>query len=170
MNEPQPQNSKSAPEPTEAEYLAAQAHDAAAAIGAAFSSFKTDLSQGLDPKGLAKQHPWIAIGAAAVAGFAAASTLVPSKEEQALKKLSRIEQALRPEPFSAPPRPAPAEQTGEPQSLKGRVFAEILAALKPALSSALAAYAATRPAPDPQPTNGNGHSSYPQPETNPNPS
>jgi len=55
---------------------------------------KAKLGQGVDPKAWAKEHPWIAVGAAAVAGFAATAALVPSKEEQALKKLAAIERAL----------------------------------------------------------------------------
>ncbi len=59
-----------------------------------FQDLKSKLGQGVDPKAWAAEHPWIAIGAAAVAGFAATAALVPSKEEQALKKLAAIERAL----------------------------------------------------------------------------
>lgn len=162
MNQQKPQTPESSPSTsTEVDYLAEQARQAASAIGSVFSAFKSDLAKGVDPATLAKQHPWIALGAAAVAGFAAASTVIPSKEEQALKKLSRIERALHPEPFASAHTPPPAQPAPEPQSITSRIFAELLSTLKPALSSALAAYAATRtPHHD-----GNGH----PPQTDPNP-
>jgi len=59
-----------------------------------FQDIKAKLGQGVDPKAWAREHPWVTIGAAAVAGFAATAALVPSKEEQALKKLAAIERAL----------------------------------------------------------------------------
>jgi len=79
---------------SESDYLAKQAQDAQAAISQVFQDLKAKLGQGVDPKAWAKEHPWIAVGAAAVAGFAATAALVPSKEEQTLKKLAAIERAL----------------------------------------------------------------------------
>lgn len=147
---------------TEAEYLQNQVNEASAAISGAFAAFKADLMKGADPRAWAHQYPWVAVGAAAVAGFAAASAMVPSKEEQAIKKLERIERALRPEP--APAGPHPGHAAGQPgresKSLAGRLFSEVFSALKPALSSALAAYAAgnaTNGDGD-GPSGGNGHS------------
>lgn len=41
-----------------------------------------------------KIHPWATLGAAAVAGFAAAGVVVQSKEQQALNRLAKLEAAL----------------------------------------------------------------------------
>src|SRR4051794_28407673 len=87
---------KKAPALTEAQFLTNQVNEASAAIGQAFSALKADLSKGLDPKALTDKYPWLTVGAAAVAGFVAASAVVPSKEQQALKRLERIERALHP--------------------------------------------------------------------------
>src|SRR5579862_8238473 len=61
---------------SEAEFLEKQAHDAQAAISKVLQDLKAKVGQGVDPKAWAREHPWIAVGAAAVAGFAATSALV----------------------------------------------------------------------------------------------
>ena len=73
---------------SEQEYLAQQAESAKLALTGAWQEMKTRLAQGVAPQVWAKEYPWITVGAAAVAGFVAATALVPSKEEQALKKLA----------------------------------------------------------------------------------
>jgi hypothetical protein len=159
MNEQKKHNSEKPSDATEAGYLADQVSEASAAIGQAFAALKADLAKGVDPTTLARQYPWATVGAAAVAGFLAASAVVPSKEEQALKKLERIERALRPYPFTPdqPVNPAAAgAAANQNKSITGRIFSEVFSALKPALSSALAAYAAA-PAPEDKNENGNGH-------------
>lgn len=55
---------------------------------------RRQLQAGADPKRLTREHPWIAVGTAAVAGFVGAMVAVPSKEDAALKRLARIERAL----------------------------------------------------------------------------
>lgn len=68
-----------------------------AAIKRTFTQMKGELAEGVNPVEWAKEYPWITLGATAVAGFVATAMLVPSKEEQALRKLARIERALNPE-------------------------------------------------------------------------
>jgi hypothetical protein len=150
---------KHAPALSEAQFLTNQVNEASAAIGAAFNSLKADLSKGLDPKVLTDKYPWLTIGAAAVAGFVATSALVPSKEQQALKKLERIERALSPHhtDYTPPPSAAAAAAAPQPQSLTGKLFSQLFSALKPALSSALATYAAQASGTDDH-HDGNGHS------------
>ena len=60
--------------------------------------------------GLTRQYPWLTLGASTVAGFVATSLLVPSKEDQALKKLAKIERALNP---AAPAAAKPADGDGD---------------------------------------------------------
>lgn len=86
----------------------------------------------------AKEYPWITVGAAAVAGFVATAALLPSKEEQALKKLAAIERALNP----APPR---EEEHSNGNSKKGgagvmgTILHEVLNIAKPMLLSMMSA-------------------------------
>ena len=94
-----------------------------------------------------KQYPWATLGASAVAGFLAASMLIPSKEEQALKKLAAIEKALNPPP---PRRAEPPEDVGSVDGKRGAqdyksgrtgmltaIMGEVVGAIKPALISLL---------------------------------
>ena len=63
-----------------------------------YSGLKGALAEGADPRLWARQYPWATLGVSAIAGFVATSILVPSREQQALKKLAEIERALNPEP------------------------------------------------------------------------
>lgn len=90
----------------------------------------------MDPKAWAQEHPWIAIGAAAVAGFAATAALVPSKEEQALKKLASIERALNAGREQASNGNGKHEEKGG--TLK-TILAEAAGLLRPLLASVVAA-------------------------------
>lgn len=88
------------------------------------------------------------VAGAAVAGFAAAAAFVPSKEEQALRRLAKIEKALMPE-HSRAARDGrdhdPGEDGGAKDFSRGRsgflgaVGRQILETIKPALMSALTA-------------------------------
>ena len=93
-----------------------------------------------------KNYPWATLGVSAVAGFAAAAMLIPSKEQQALKKLAAIERALNP----PPPRREPSEEDmsvdgkqGAKDYKSGRaglltsLMGEVIGAVKPALISLL---------------------------------
>lgn len=104
----------------------------------AFDEMKARLGQGADPRMWAKEYPWMTIGAAAVAGFLTAYTLVPSKEEQALKKLSKIERALN----AAPVHPTPVNGDGNKKQEGGMlstILHEALGVVRPALISLLTA-------------------------------
>lgn len=90
------------------------------------------------------------VGAAAVAGFTAAAALIPSREQQALNRLARIERALN----SPPPKPERSNGDGkkEPSGILGTILHEALAVLRPALIGLITAgMAGQRPtAPDGQ--------------------
>lgn len=121
--------------------MAKQAADAQAAVSATVERLKAQLGQSVDPRAWAKQYPYVAVGAAAVAGFAATMALVPSKEDRALRRLRRIEEALHPPP---PARPS-EENSGEARFAKGKnsfltsLLLEVLSAIKPAIISLLTA-------------------------------
>lgn len=80
----------------ESKFLNEQAEEAKAAIAQVAGEMKNWLLKGANPLGWTRQHPWIGIGIGAAAGFVAAAAVVPSKEQQALSRLARIEAALNP--------------------------------------------------------------------------
>ena len=117
---------------SESEFLAQQAEMARTAMMRSLSEIKTRLAQGADPKAWAREFPWITVGAAAVAGFAAAATLIPSKEDQALKRLAKIERALNP----CPPRHESSNGDGEKKAgggILGNILHEALSMARPLL-------------------------------------
>jgi hypothetical protein len=95
-----------------------------------------------------RNHPWLTLAASAVAGFAASAALVPSKEEQALKKLAKIERALNPAP---PPKrkadddASASDGDGTTAYKSGRssfartLLGEVIKAVQPAVVSMLTA-------------------------------
>src|SRR4051812_4191998 len=77
---------------TEAQYLIKQQADAKKAISRTIDGLKSDLVQAADPRAWMQVHPWATMAASAVAGFAATAAVVPSKEQQALKRLEKLEE------------------------------------------------------------------------------
>jgi hypothetical protein len=142
---PAPKPGDPAPTNDEAAFLAQQAADAKAAISAALSDIGTNLGQAVNVGALTRQHPWLTLGASTVAGFIASALLVPSKEDQALKKLAKIERALNP----APPVSGKPEESSNGDSAqdykKGKqsfgraIFGEVIKAVQPAILSMLTA-------------------------------
>lgn len=127
--------SSTSPQPSESEYLRQQRTEAKAAIAVAFSELKADLAKGVDPRVWIKTHPWITLASAAAAGFAAAASAIPSKDDRALRRLGAIERALG----GSPDRKehgngngngnAPAAGSG----LIGMLLKELVGAVKPIL-------------------------------------
>ena len=121
---------------SEAEFLAQEAARARAAIAGAFADLRKSVKSTVDPQALTRDHPWIAISTAAVAGFAAAVTLIPTKEQQALRALAELERARR-----APPQPDAAtsdkheEREGILGGLFGTILAEALKTLRPLITT-----------------------------------
>jgi hypothetical protein len=127
---------QASPELTEAQFLAAQAEQAKAAMLKTVAELKSRLAEGANPAQWTRDYPWISLGVGAVAGFVAASTLIPSKEEQALRRLARIEAALNvhrePAHNGSDKGGAPAKEGG---GLIGKILKEILAAIGPMLAN-----------------------------------
>jgi hypothetical protein len=136
---------------SEAQFLQQQAELAKEAIARTFKQVTAGLGQGANPVEWAKEYPWVSVGAAAVAGFVAANMLIPSKEDQALKKLARLERAL-----SAPPPPVIDGSTPDKDPAKHGVLYglmnQALKAIQPAIISAITAHVAKN-----EPTNGQQH-------------
>lgn len=123
---------------SEAEYLAQQAETARLALTHAWQQVKARLGQGVAPAEWAKEYPWITVGAAAVAGFVATAALVPSKEEQALKKLAAIERALNPGPAREEDH-SNGNGRKEGPGVLGTILHEALNIAKPVLLSMMSA-------------------------------
>ena len=131
---------------TEAEYLTQQAENAKAAIAAAVKELTAKLGEGANPIEWTKRYPWAGVGASAVAGFVAAALLIPSKEEQALAKLAKIERALNPPPpkkerevSDSVNGDTTAKDARAPTGLLTLLAREAIGAVKPAIISLLTA-------------------------------
>ena len=148
-NDPQARPNKDRPEPlhpesSEADFLTLQQEHAKAAIARVMNDLKGALAEGADPRAWMQQYPWATMGAAAVAGFVATTMLVPSREQQALKKLAEIERALNPEPR----RKTERERDEHPDSVDGKAGADDYKAGRQSFMTALMGEAikAVRPA------------------------
>jgi len=144
-----PQGKSVSKEQSEAVFLQEQAANAKAAFKQTLNEVTHGLANGVDPRAWTAEHPWVAVATAAAAGFAAASFLIPSKEEQALKRLAAFERALglRQDGKSyrtTPENGADTSPTGKPEK-KGflpSIASELIRSMGPALASALTAGAA----------------------------
>ena len=150
---------------SESEYLARQAQEAKAAIARAWNDFSMGLAQGVDPREWTRDYPLTALSTALAAGFVAAVALVPSKEDQALKKLAKLERAINPPPGRERLMASMAEDGSEKAKQKGmlgELLNGIARTLGPALGSAIsAAVAAKAGASD---TNGQHDNANPPPD------
>jgi len=144
---PPPTPGDSTPKATEAQFLAQQAVDAKAAISRTLSDLGTSLGNGANLSAWTREYPWLTLGATTVAGFVAAAAIVPSKEQQALRRLAKIERALNPEP---PKKKKSDSEDGDGQddvkrfqsgrqSFMRSVLGEVIKAVQPAVLSMLTA-------------------------------
>jgi len=116
----------------------------------------------VDPRGWIQVAPWTTLAAAALVAFAGTALVVPSKEEQAIRRLRRLERALGKEE-----RRDRSDSNGHDDEDDGRkkgdhTFLGMLAGhaiglLKPLVTSALSAALSARTAqPDPAAQSGAG--------------
>jgi hypothetical protein len=143
----------------ESEFLTKQAADAKAAIGSVVNDLKQDLAKSIDPRGWVQTAPWTTLAAGAVAGFVAAAVAVPSKEDQALKRLRKLEEALNPHPrrdtvdTAVNGDHARKVETGQSSFLAG-LAGQVLRAVQPVLMSALTAGITAKTVKDDEPPQG----------------
>jgi len=143
-------------------------------MGAAWTQATKDLGRGVDPRAWAASHPWIALATAAAGGFVAATQIVPSRDEQMLKKLEKIQEALtgqskRERAKEAADVEEQLDPAAKPQK-KNRGFlsvigTEVIKYLGPALSSALSAAVAGKSVSN---AAEDAHDGNPAPQTDPN--
>lgn len=120
------------PSTSDEEYLAQESHLASQALARTLASLKEDLVKGMNPLDAARKYPWLALGSALVAGVAATAVLVPSKEQQALRRLARIERALN--RHNGENGGGKAEHKRSSWSaIAGFIVRQLLGALRPAL-------------------------------------
>ena len=101
-----------------------------------------------DPRAWMNVHPWATLGVAAVAGFATAATVVPSKEQQALRKLRELEEAL--ERKEHPERDGTGRRKSALGGLGGFVYRIIQPMVISTLTGFLSGKAAAEPSTEPQ--------------------
>jgi hypothetical protein len=137
-NAPSPTEADQKSSLTEAQYLDRQAEEARRAISQVFADIKHELAEGADPRQWAKAYPWWTMAGSLAAGFVAAAGVIPSKEDQALKRLAKLEKALHPPP---PPVSEDGERHRDHErgGLLSALGHELISAVKPVLLSALTA-------------------------------
>jgi hypothetical protein len=141
---------KPLPEPR---YITAEGEKARAAM----KRITTDLAElvkggvDLDLKGLLSQHPWVTMGAAAAAGFLAASAVTPSRDQSLVERLkSLMPESSEPTIAAAGAAPAPeAAQYARKSGATASVLSHLVDAFKTAVvstvTSAISAKVATTP-------------------------
>jgi hypothetical protein len=141
--------------------VAQQAEQAKQAMTRAWNDLAAGLAQGVNVGEWARDYPWVALGTAAAAGFAASAVFIPSREQQAMKKLAELRRALYP----APRAPAVELDDDEEQEasdkprrkktgLLGIALRELMRTLGPTLASAISGAVAVKSAED---SDNNGH-------------
>ena len=132
---------------SEKEFLNRQAEEAVTAMRVSLREFQHKLKHGLSLETAAKDHPWWTVAAGAVAGFATAMAVVPTKRESELKELAELQRALHP-------------STAESNSDKGdksrskvshTLVKEAFALIRPVAISAISGMVAARQNSEPQP-------------------
>lgn len=120
------------------------------------SDVASDLAHGADPRAWLKVAPWTTLASAALTGFVATAAVVPSKEQQTLKRLRKIELALREdadrernERDEDDDRERPRRRSSFLTMLAGQFFRSIQPVVMSAISAGLAAKAS-----QPQPPTG----------------
>jgi ElaB/YqjD/DUF883 family membrane-anchored ribosome-binding protein len=122
---------------SEAEFLKQEAARARIAIGDALTDLGESLKATADPHVLTRDHPWIAISTAAVAGFAAAVAMIPSKEQQALRDLAELERARHaPPPSTSDKAVVEGAVSG---SVVGTIASEVLKTVRPLITTLITA-------------------------------
>ena len=122
---------------------------------------KESLKTAADIQLWTRQHPWVAVGVAAAAGFAAATAVTPSPAAEVQEKLERLEQYERGRvpsaAASASRRSGSSSQNSAMNSLLRPLFDMAKVAIQSSIASALAgvvhhqATQAETPSPQDQP-------------------
>jgi len=132
---------------TESDYLHQQAEDAAAAMSATLHDMADAIRGSVDVPAWTRQYPWIATSTALVAGFVAASALVPgpapkTRVERATGRWGKVKAAwadvFQPEAAAASHEIPKVEREVHTEAKKGEswvssVLSELFKTLRPVL-------------------------------------
>ncbi len=125
---------------SEAEFLAHEAERAQAAIANTLDELKRSIETAVDPVRWAKEHPWAALGIAAVSGFAAATIVTPSPGQGVLEKWS---QTLGPSSNGHAEQPAPAPAAPPPQQAQSSIWMKLMEPIADVVKTALTTFLVT---------------------------
>jgi hypothetical protein len=149
------------PDVTEQQLLETEAAKAQRAMMRTLEELRTDVQAGLDPRALAAKHPLLTLAAGVAAGFAAASVVVPAKEEERVEeKLNKFQAFLKSHLPNTDERRAAhdASHNGDEKpardkndSLLTTLLKEGFKLARPAILSALAAAVTAKVTPPSQP-------------------
>lgn len=130
---------------TEECLLRAEVEDARAAVQRALLGMRDSLIATGDPKVWARTHPWISVGIAAAAGFAAASAIVPAPGQRTADKWAGVMHRLAPDrqggASGMPNSPSEASAPSSTTSIWTSVIDALFELTKVAITNLLASMA-----------------------------
>jgi ElaB/YqjD/DUF883 family membrane-anchored ribosome-binding protein len=136
---------------TDVQFLDRQADEAKVALKRTIADFKHAVSMSLvgcvDFKALTRDHPWASVGIAVASGFSTAAIAVPSREEQALRKLAAYQRILHKSDASA--QHGDSEPAPRRSSMLRTILHETFLLAKPAITAALTAGISAKLNPNP---------------------
>jgi len=154
---------------SEADFLAQQQTQARAAISDTLADMKHALAQGVNVREWTRQHPWILMGTAAIAGGVVAALLTPSKEESFKEffeeKWEKFKDKMTPDVSqTATSERISSKPPEEKSSILGSVLKETMKAVGPMLAGLITSMTAQG---QDQDHSGNGHNGKPEHENAP---
>jgi hypothetical protein len=138
---------------SETEYLTCEANAAREAISDTLAQMRQSLKDSADVRAWARQYPWATLGAAAAAGFLAATAVIPKRRESEKEHEPMLmERILADEQIAARIKELAEEDENRPKrpGVVSSLAMTLLRTFGPAVQSAIAsALAAKAAAPDP---------------------
>jgi hypothetical protein len=140
---PKPDIPHSTADLTESDFLQLEATRARDAIEETLRRLKGDLEHAADVRVWTRRYPWAALGVAAVAGFAAATAVVPARGQSLKEKFNGAQQPREQEEC-----PIKSHRTGPGVGMM--LLGSLFDLAKVAVAKSVAAAAEPAPAPEPQ--------------------
>jgi len=134
---------------TESQIFQLQARDAQQAMSRVLKLAGSNIGYGVNPRTLARTHPWITLGSVAAGTFATVAFLIPTREQLAekrtLRRLAAIERAVflrhRDPGWAVRSNGSDGNGTHKPanRGFAHKLLDEVIKTIRPAIISALAA-------------------------------
>jgi hypothetical protein len=144
---PKPNAPHSRDDLTESDFLQLEGTRAREAIDETLRRLKDDLERAADVRLWTRRYPWAALGAAAVAGFAAATAVVPVRGQSLKEKLT----GNGSDPNEQGPQQTEAKQAAVGSGVGVMLLTSLFDLAKIAVAKSVAAAAQPPPAPAPEP-------------------